>query len=64
MIKYEDECCNCAVPAYPCLGSACPRRNVKHYYCDECNDDVEDLYNVNGRQLCEECMKDELMIEE
>ena len=24
MITYEDECCGCATPAYPCMGDACP----------------------------------------
>ena len=44
MITYEDECCGCAVPGYPCMGSACPNRNVPHMYCDNCGDDVEKLY--------------------
>ena len=52
MITYEDECCGCAVPAYPCMGSACPNRNVKHLYCDECGDDVEKLYKYDGQEIC------------
>lgn len=24
MITYEDECCGCDTPAYPCMGDACP----------------------------------------
>ena len=43
MVTYENECCDCEVPAYPCLGSSCPNRHVKHYYCDDCRDDVEKL---------------------
>ena len=26
MITYEDECCACATPAYPCIGDACHHR--------------------------------------
>ena len=48
MIKYENECCDCATESYPCLGSACPNRNVKHLYCDECDDDCEELYNYGS----------------
>lgn len=52
---YEDECCGCAVPAYPCMGSACPNRNVLHLICDKCKEDVEELYDTENGELCEEC---------
>lgn len=59
MVKYENHCCDCAVPGYPCLGSLCPNRNVPQYYCDECGDDIEgDIYDVDGKELCEDCLKD------
>ena len=56
-VKYENECCDCAVPAYPCLGSACPNRNVPHLYCDECGEEVENLYYFDGRELCIDCIE-------
>ena len=56
MITYEDECCGCATSAYPCMGSECSYRNVKHLYCDRCKDDVEKLYKYGGHELCEECL--------
>ena len=58
MIKYENECCNCAVPGYPCLGSLCSNRNVAHYYCDRCKNEVnyEDLYCYDGVEVCSECL--------
>lgn len=56
MIKYEDECCGCATENYPCMGSACPNRNVPHFYCDECGEDVEELYNVDDKEICEQCL--------
>ena len=58
VIKYENECCGCATESYPCLGSACPNRHVPHFYCDKCGEDVEELYKVDGEELCEECLKD------
>ena len=59
MTRYEDRCCDCAVPGYPCLGSSCPNRNVPVYYCDKCGEEIDgDIYDVDGEELCEECLKD------
>ena len=56
MITYEDECCGCAVPAYPCIGDACPYRNVPHLYCDKCKEAVDDLYEWDDEQVCIDCI--------
>lgn len=56
MVTMEDECCGCAVPAYPCMGSACPNRNVPHLYCDKCEEEVEDLYKTEDGELCAKCV--------
>ena len=40
MIKYENHCCSCAVPAYPCIGNSCPYMNVQVYYCDQREEDI------------------------
>ena len=54
MIKIEDECVCCGLP---CLGSSCPNRNVKRYYCDECGEEVDTLYRYDdGTELCEDCL--------
>lgn len=57
MIRYENRCCDCAVPGYPCLGSACPNRNVEVHYCDnpKCRCELEDIYEDGFEELCEEC---------
>ena len=58
-LVYEDECCGCAVPSYPCMGSACPNRNVKHYYCDgDCGEEFSpsELYDFDGDMLCVDCL--------
>lgn len=52
MIKYENDCVDCGLP---CRGSSCPYRHVKHYYCDKCGEDVEELYDYDNQELCEEC---------
>ena len=57
-VKYEDHCCGCATPGYPCLGSSCPNRNISVYYCDQCGEELEEIYDVDGEELCEECLKE------
>lgn len=65
MIKIENDCCDCAVPAYPCLGYSCPLRHQKHYYCDNCHDEVRELYyGISGKELCAECALEELEVVE
>ena len=59
MLVYTNECCDCATPGYPCLGSNCPNRRVPHYYCDECEDEVT-LYKFDGKELCIDCIEKEL----
>ena len=53
MIRIENHCCDCAVPAYPCRGSLCNLRHVEVMYCDNCGTEIEDT--IDGEELCEEC---------
>jgi len=62
MQTYENECCSCESPGYPCLGDSCPRRHVLHLYCDECGKDVEELFDYEGKEVCEECLHDHTRI--
>lgn len=55
MIIFRNECCNCATPAYPCLGSMCPNRNVPVHKCDECGAVIEDAFGDLEFELCERC---------
>jgi hypothetical protein len=55
MTKKEDHCVDCGLP---CLGSSCPNRNVLVYYCDQCGEEIGELYEVDGKDLCESCLKD------
>lgn len=59
MIRYEDGCCDCSVPGFPCDNS-CPLRHYPVYYCDKCGDDCMTLYWFDGMQLCESCVLSEL----
>lgn len=56
MVKYENDCVGCELP---CLGDACPYSNVPHYYCDKCGDDVEELRDYYGEELCYACWREE-----
>lgn len=59
MIKYENHCCGCAAPGYPCLGSACPFVDVPVYYCDRCKYEIDgDVYEDDDGDLCEDCLKE------
>lgn len=64
MIRTENDCCDCAVPAYPCLGDDCPLRHQKHYYCDSCGDEFGKLYRIDGMELCESCVLERLEVVE
>lgn len=57
---YEDECCGCATESYPCLGSSCSNRNVPHYDCDSCGEELnsDELYDYEGEMLCSKCLLD------
>lgn len=53
MERIENECVDCGLP---CLGDACPFRNVRRLYCDRCGGEEEMLYKVEGEELCEACL--------
>ena len=46
-IVLEDECVSCP-PEVGCLGSACPKKNVAHYYCDKCVKELETVRDAAG----------------
>lgn len=55
MKKIENDCCDCAVPGYPCTGE---HKRVPHYYCDECKFEFlpEELYVTDDGELCVNCL--------
>lgn len=61
MRRIENHCRGCAVPAYPCMRSACPYYRVEVVYCDECEIEIEDghkIFVVDGKEICQECYKE------
>lgn len=59
MKKTENECVGCTSLGLHCLGDACSKRNILHYYCDKCGEEFEPeaLYvNEDGEELCTECI--------
>ena len=65
MVKYENECVGCP-PEWGCMGSACPKRRVKVTYCDCCGEEIDrgEVYEVDGEDLCESCLKDKFRKED
>lgn len=58
MIKIENHCVGCPTEM-GCMGNACLYQNVKVVYCDVCGVEIDsDIYEVNGEDLCEDCLKD------
>ncbi len=58
MIRTENECVGCRDMGMPCMGSSCPNRNVKRLYCDNCKEEVDELHDVYGDELCNDCFMD------
>ena len=58
MLRIENRCCDCATPGYPCRGSACPLTHLEVYYCDKCGDELDEIYEVDCEDLCEDCLKE------
>jgi hypothetical protein len=60
MVRYENHCCDCATPSYPCMGEQCPLRRVAVYYCDnpKCRAVLDEIFEVDDGEYCEECLKD------
>ena len=40
------------------MGTSCPLRKVEVHYCDKCDEEIDEIYDVDGEELCEECLKE------
>ena len=60
MLRTEDHCVGCP-DGVPCLGVACPSRNVPVWYCDKCENECSrgELRILDGKQLCYDCFCEE-----
>lgn len=41
---------------FPCRHEGCPYYKVLTLFCDQCGDEVGDLYDYDGKQVCEDCL--------
>lgn len=52
MIVVNNECVGCEV----CQMPFCPETHVIRCFCDNCGNEVDRLFWVNGKQWCEDCI--------
>ena len=57
MVRVESDCVDCGLP---CLYEACPHYQAFVYECDDCGEEVNDLYNFDGLELCIDCIEHRL----
>ena len=55
MRKKVNGCVDCGLPCLP----FCPNREVYELYCDECGKQKK-LYEWDGKEMCIDCIEDEL----
>ena len=58
MVRIENHCCDCEVPAYQCQGASCPLTRLEVHYCDHCGEELDDIYDVDDEELCGYCLKE------
>ena len=58
MEKVFDECVGCCDLGLHCIGPTCPNRNVTRWFCDKCGEELDAIYDYDGQELCEDCLKD------
>ena len=51
-VRYERNCVDCG---FSCIQESCPYYRQKVLYCDKCGSEEEELYIVDGKELCREC---------
>lgn len=52
MIRIENHCCGCDIPCVDC-----GRKAVEVYYCDKCDEELDEVYeDEDGKHYCEECL--------
>ena len=58
MIEYENKCVDCPSMGMPCIH--CGNDKIPHMICDNCEEDVDELYEYEGEQWCVDCILDSL----
>lgn len=60
-IRHENQCVDCG---FPCKYEACRDYKVATPVCDNCGEDVEKLYLLDGEELCASCVLERLEVVE
>ena len=55
MVEFEDDCVGCDYGS--CVG-CCYSGKSAHLYCDDCKEEIEILYEYDGKELCEDCLRE------
>lgn len=63
MIKWESNCSGCFDSDGYCVGF-CPHKKFRVLTCDSCGDDVDELYDFYGEQVCRDCLLKKSLISE
>ena len=50
------ECVGC--PPGVCKGGCSRARDYEAYICDHCGEEVDTLYEIEGDELCQDCLLD------
>lgn len=57
MVRVESDCVDCDLP---CIYEACPYYQMFVYECDDCGEEVDNLYYYDGQELCIDCIEHRL----
>jgi hypothetical protein len=63
MKRVLDECVGCCDLGLQCQGITCPNRSVTRFYCDNCDEEITEVFLYDGQELCEDCLKNTCRME-
>ena len=57
MKRIENDCVDCGVVGYCWV---CPKSQVTYFCCDRCGCELDpsEVYDEDGQDLCEDCLKE------
>ena len=58
-VVMENNCVDCPAEL-ECFWDTCPNRQREVHYCDKCDEqmDLDEIYEVDGYELCLDCLKE------
>ena len=55
MVRFIHECVGCSSMGFPCMGHSCTQGYME-VICDWCDEEVDQLYVLDGDEVCEDCL--------